>query len=260
MTAWFKVINPDGTTPQGYGRWPLPVKSPDGTWTPGEWVSVKRPVERPLAPADLCTSRVLHILRADQISLWLGPVIAEVEVDGEVVEDDDKCGTRRARLTRIIETWNDRSARHFAADCAEDVLRLVPEPERAICAATIAVVRRYADGEATGEELDAAWAAAWDAAWDAARAAAGAAAGDAAWAAAWDAAWDAARAAAWDAARAAAWDAARAAAGAAAGAAARDAARAAAGDAARAAAGDAARAAARAAQTARLVAMLGIES
>jgi hypothetical protein len=89
----------------------------------------------------------------------------------------------------------------------------------------IEVSERFAIGEATQDELDAARAAAWDAA------------RDAAWDAARDAAWDAAWAAAWDAARAAAWDAARDAARAAARAAARDAARDAAWD----AAGDAAR-------------------
>jgi hypothetical protein len=99
----------------------------------------------------------------------------------------------------------------------------------------VVVSEKFAVGEATQEELAAAWDAAWDAAGDAAVAAARAAAV----AAAWDAAWDAARAAAWDAARAAAWDAA--------GDAARAAAVAAAWDAAWDAAGDAARAAARAA-------------
>ena len=67
----------------------------------------------------------------------------------------------------------------------------------------VEVAERFADGEATERELDAASAAAWDAAW----AAAWAAARDAAWAAAWAAARDAARDAAW----AAAWAAARAA-------------------------------------------------
>ena len=88
----------------------------------------------------------------------------------------------------------------------------------------VEVAERFADGEATERELDAAWdaargaanAAAWDAAsaaaWDAANAAAwdaaSAAANAAARGAAWDAASAAARGAAWDAANAAAWDAA----------------------------------------------------
>ena len=74
----------------------------------------------------------------------------------------------------------------------------------------VVVAERYANGEATTQELSSAWAAASaaagyaarDAARDAASAAAWAAAGYAAWAAASAAAWAAARAAA----RAAAWD------------------------------------------------------
>ena len=87
----------------------------------------------------------------------------------------------------------------------------------------VEVAERHARGEATDEELAAAWDAA-RAAWDAARAA-GDAARDAAWAAAWAAARDAAWAAARAAARAADRDADRDAARAAARAAARDAAR-----------------------------------
>lgn len=67
----------------------------------------------------------------------------------------------------------------------------------------VIVAERFAEGQATQEDLDAArdaaWAAARAAAWDAARDGAWAAARDAAWDAAWDAARDAARDAAWDA-------------------------------------------------------------
>jgi len=99
----------------------------------------------------------------------------------------------------------------FAVWCARGALKLVPNPDtRSIEACDVA--ERYANGEATKEELDAASdaaRAASDAASDAARAASDAAS-DAAWAAS-DAAW-AAREAASEAAREAASDAARAAA------------------------------------------------
>jgi hypothetical protein len=87
----------------------------------------------------------------------------------------------------------DREIRLMACDFAESVVHLAND-DRSVNA--IAVSRKYANGEATLEELEAAWAAAGDAARDArdaardardARAAAWAAAGDAAWAAAWDA-------------------------------------------------------------------------
>jgi hypothetical protein len=133
---------------------------------------------------------------------WLGPVFWEAEAEGETIDAGDKIVARKARVTKRIDTWNERTARLFAADCAEMALPIFekyrPNDDRPRKA--IEVARRYANGEATDEERDAAWAAAWDAARAAARDAAGAAAGAAARAAARDAARAAARAAAWAAA------------------------------------------------------------
>jgi hypothetical protein len=105
------------------------------------------------------------------------------------------------------EFMSDCDCRLFAVWCAREALKLTESPdERSVNACNVA--EKFANGQATSEELDAARAAAWDAAWaaarDAARAAARDAARDAAWAAAWAAARDAAGAA-WDAARDAAW-------------------------------------------------------
>lgn len=115
----------------------------------------------------------------------------------------------------------DREWRLFAVWCARRVQHLMIDPRSV---AALDVAERFARGEATVEELAAAWDAAWDAAvvaaraaardaardaaWDAAGAAAVVAARDAAQAAARAAAWAAAGDAAWAAARAAAWDAA----------------------------------------------------
>jgi hypothetical protein len=120
-------------------------------------------------------------------------VLYEAGYRGERVDvdtGDTKTVVREARLLRRVPTWNERTARLFACDCAE---RVLPLYERAVPGDTrpresIAVARRFAAGAATPEELTAAWAAAWDAARAAAR----------------DAARDAARAAAGAAARAAA--------------------------------------------------------
>ena len=113
---------------------------------------------------------------------------------------------------------HEREMRLYAVWCARQVQHLMTDPRSV---AALDVAERHANGEATDEELAAAWDAAWDAARDAAWYAARAAAWDAAWAAARAAAWDAARgaagAAARAAARAAAWDAAKGAAGGAAG-------------------------------------------
>ena len=104
------------------------------------------------------------------------------------------------------EYMTDKDCRLFAVWCAREALKLDKNPDiRSVNACNVA--EQFANGNATKEELSAAWDAAWDAtsaaasaaAWDAARAAS-----DAAWDAAWDAARDAAWAAAWAAARVAA--------------------------------------------------------
>jgi hypothetical protein len=143
---------------------------------------------------------------------WKGTVIDILNVEECPAED---------RLWVVLrEDFIDaKTLRLFAAWCAREALKLIDKPDqRSIEACNVA--ERYANGDATKEELAAARAAAIAAAWaaasDAARAAAIAAAIAAARAAACAAESDAARAAAWAAARAAAWaaesDAARAAA------------------------------------------------
>ena len=97
---------------------------------------------------------------------------------------------------RTVEGY-DKEWRLFAVWCARQVQHLMKD-ERSISA--VDVSERFANGEATKEELDAAW----DAAWDAARGAAGYAARAAARAAAGDVAWVATRAAAEATARGAA--------------------------------------------------------
>ena len=98
---------------------------------------------------------------------------------------------------RAVE-GKDREIRLFAVWCARQVQYLLTD-KRSLDALDVA--ERYANGQATHDELTAARDAAWTA-----EAAAGAAARAAARAAAWVAAWDAAmaaRVAAWDAVRAA---------------------------------------------------------
>jgi hypothetical protein len=170
----------------------------------------------------------LHVCTVGQILRWLAEELWLVEVDDAagLVDAGDKMAARRARLVGRVDGWDERSARLFAADCAERVLPLFERerpgdkrPRKAIEAA-----RAFARGEidaaagaaaraaagtaaratardAAGAARAAAWAAAGAAAW----AAAGAAAEAAAWAAAGAAARDAGGATARDAAGAAAW-------------------------------------------------------
>ena len=161
---------------------------------PGKWL---RKIENPV----LCESGY-HCFMPEHILEWLEAQLFEVEINGRHVHGDDKTVTQQMRFIRKVDTWNDKTARLFACYCARDTLPIFekkyPNDNRPRVA--IETAERYANGEATIEELNAARAAAWDAARAAARAAASAAAS----AAAWDAARDAASDAAWDAAMAAA--------------------------------------------------------
>jgi hypothetical protein len=149
----------------------------------------------------------IHYCRRDQLVRWIGPTIWTFEdlTPDETIDAGDKMVTRKGRIVEKIETWNDTTARLFAADVAEIALVYIPESHRDPFVAAINAARGFARGEISDKERVAAR--------DAARAAARAAAGGAAWGAAWAAAWAAAGDAAGDAARAAAGDAARAAAG-----------------------------------------------
>ena len=176
----YKVLGEDGRPYHGgSGVWSLPH---DGI--PGEWM----PRIEMIVP---CKSGY-HVCTKDQLVLWLGPRIHEVETRGDVVALEDKCVAHEARLLRRLDTWTERTARLFACACAERALTRIAEPDPRSVEA-VRVARLYADGGASQKELAAAGVAAWDAARAAAWDAAWAASGDAAGAASGDAAWDAER-------------------------------------------------------------------
>lgn len=180
MMTYYKVLAEGGSAYHGgYGKWHLPKGKRPGKWMP--------PLDGDLVP---CRNGY-HLCRRDDLVVWLGPVIWEVEARGEVLEAEDKVVARQARLLRRLDNWTDRTARLFACDCAERALKKYTKNPDTRSVEVIKVARAFADGKASLFEL-------------AAARAAGDAARDAARAAAWDAAWEAARAAALDAGRAAA--------------------------------------------------------
>ena len=174
---YYKFLREGGVGVYSDVQWSLPTKNDDGTWTPGEWMPVVEKLE-------LCESGY-HVCTLEQSPMWAHSEMYEVEVRGESLDGNDKSCHQQARLLRRVETWNERTARLFACDCAEHVLSIFERerPDDNRVRNCIRVTRRYVNGDATDAELTAA----------------GAAARTAAWAAAWDAAWDAAGAAARDA-------------------------------------------------------------
>lgn len=141
-----------------------------GTWPePGIWTESITPI-----PCEqgwhVCTpaQMVPSWLPDTRNDLWL------VEVDGQVVDHGNKTVVERARLARKLD-WSDRTARLFAADCAETVLHLFEDehPDDTRPREAIEVARRHANSEATDQQRAAAWNAASAAASAAARAAQG---------------------------------------------------------------------------------------
>src|SRR5690606_30253205 len=135
MTVYYKSLDPGGRARFGDGTWHLP----DGG-RPGEWM----PEITGLVPCQ----RGYHVATIDQLVDWLGPELFEVECRGEHIDHGDKHVFGQARLVRRIDAWNDRTARLFAADCAERVLPVFEfccpgdtRPHRAI-----EVARAFADG------------------------------------------------------------------------------------------------------------------
>ena len=145
---FYKVLNLDGSPCNGGdGKWHLPTKKRDGTWKPGKWM----PVLTDLVPC----KHGYHLCRENDLLQWLGPLICIAEGRGEQIVCDDKVIFAQARLLSIRKIWDERTARLFAADCAENVLPIwekeYPDdlrPREAIFAA-----RAFVDGLITKEEL-----------------------------------------------------------------------------------------------------------
>jgi len=173
----FKVLDGNGRPFHGgKGEWYLPEGNKPGRWMPeirGNLIECKNGY---------------HLCRKQDLIIWLGPNIYLAEYRGDRIDGEDKIIVRQARLLKELNTWNIKTARLFACDCAEHVLHIYEKqypddsrPHRAIEAA-----RLYVDGKIIEKELDAvntASDAAADAAWAAANTSADAAA-KAAWAAA----------------------------------------------------------------------------
>lgn len=141
----------------------MPCNGGSGQWKPpGQPIP---PIEGEIIPC----KNGYHILTADQLVIWLGPEIWEIDpasvppVGADHIVCDDKHVVRTSTLLRRVDAWNDRTARLFSADCAEHVVHLVPDELRVVTDWAIDAARRFARGETNSNELDAARAAAWDA-------------------------------------------------------------------------------------------------
>ena len=78
-------------------------------WPAGEWVNAAR--------VDPCLEGI-HACRVDDMPVWLGRELWEIELEGDVVERERKLVAPRGRLTRRIDAWNDAVAHEFGRFCA----------------------------------------------------------------------------------------------------------------------------------------------
>jgi hypothetical protein len=74
-------------------------------WPEGEWIEVES--------VEPCRSGI-HACRVADLPYWLGAELWEIELDGDVVEQERKVVAPRGRLTRRIDGWGAALADEFA--------------------------------------------------------------------------------------------------------------------------------------------------
>jgi hypothetical protein len=104
----YKFLRPDATSVFTGFRWPLPTEGP------GQWVE---------APVQPCRSGV-HASRLSDLPPWLGRVLYEVELDGDIVNEPTKVIASRARLLRHLDAWDDELRGTYTRMCADRAHRL----------------------------------------------------------------------------------------------------------------------------------------
>jgi len=112
-----KFLRRDGTAVfSGFG-WPLPTNGRFGKWV--------------VAPLDPCRSGV-HACRSSDLPYWIGPILYEVELAGEIVEQRSKIVAARGRILRRVVRWDDAAAAEYTRMCADRVRELALSAERPI--------------------------------------------------------------------------------------------------------------------------------
>lgn len=126
----------------------------DAVWRPGTWRGV---------PAALIRERGLVVMTLEQLVCEVGPTLWRAETEGDLLDAGLVMLASQARVTTRIETWDERTARLFAADCAEHVLPVFERrhPGERRVRDWIALARRAADGLASPSEVGAGRREAW---------------------------------------------------------------------------------------------------
>jgi hypothetical protein len=157
-----KFLRGDGTAVFSGFAWPLPTNGRSGPWV--------------AAPVDPCRSGV-HACRPSDLPYWIGPILYEVELAGEIVEERSKIVAARGRILRRVVRWDGAAAAEYTRVCAdrarelalgaerpildwvETALALVPEGPAVLgfCAARIAAEVDGTDGYHREREAQSRW-------------------------------------------------------------------------------------------------------
>lgn len=147
MTTYYKVLDGTGRSVHGGDmQWPLPHDGKPGAWTPKI---------TDLIPC----KRGYHVCTLDQLPRWLTTIgLWECEIQGEIINHDDKTVVESARLIRRVNQWNPRTVRLLTALWVEYLLSQghydwATQKERDELTRLVDVTRRYADGGSSSEEL-----------------------------------------------------------------------------------------------------------
>ena len=79
-------------------------------WPVGEWVEA--------GAVDPCLTGI-HACQVRDLPVWLGRELWEIELSGEVIEQQRKVVAVRGRLIRRIDAWNEQVAHDFGRFCAQ---------------------------------------------------------------------------------------------------------------------------------------------
>ena len=155
----YKILDNEGNSCHGGdANWDLPTKGVDRNWIPGEWIPE---IEGKL---ELCVNGY-HLCRTEDLLVWLNAAIYEAEYKGELLTGKDKIVVRKCRLLRKCEGWTEENARLFACWCVRHTpladgrttWDLLTDKRSRVA---IETAERYAKGEVTKRDLNAAGAAA----------------------------------------------------------------------------------------------------
>lgn len=109
-------------------QWPKPDVN-----APGAWLEADGDLEP--------CFRGTHVCRIEDLAYWIHDELWEAETDGDSVAGFDCIVTRRARLVRCVEHWQDGGAARFVLACADHAAEIVEAASPDVAA----TVRHYVE-------------------------------------------------------------------------------------------------------------------